>query len=309
MESKIERGAPVTEWIRLLAEKEIEYSIDCPLASYNTFRIGGVASLALFPKTKEQLISAVELVARDGGKYAVVGKGSNLLFPDGRYQGTVVFTSRVRELSLEGDTVVSSAGVSLSALASHAARAGLSGLEFAAGIPGTVGGAVLMNAGAFGGEMAQVTVSSEYWDAENARCGCFEGEEQCFGTRTSVYATHPKLTVLSATFRLQKGDSEDIRARMEEYRERRCATQPLDFPNAGSIFKHPKGYFAGKLIEDCGLKGMRVGDAEVSLKHAGFIVNRGNATSEDVKRLIETVRERVMQRYGIALECELRFLE
>ena len=309
MEIRVRGGVPVTELIGLLEEKEIEYRVDCPLTSYNTFRIGGIASLAVFPKTREQLIYALEAVTRSGAKYAVVGKGSNLLFPDGKYQGVVLFTSQVRELSFEGDRVVASAGVSLSALASQAAREGLAGLEFAAGIPGTVGGAVLMNAGAFGGEMSQVTLFSEYWDAKTASSGRFEREEQRFGTRTSVYATRPELTVLSATLQLQKGEKESIRARMEDYRVRRSATQPLNFPNAGSIFKHPKGFFAGKLIEDCGLKGTRVGDAEISLKHAGFIVNRGNATAEDVKRLILTVQERVMQRYGVSLECELRFLE
>lgn len=299
----------MTERIRLLEERGIEFRTDLELKPYSTLRIGGSVALAVFPKTREQLIGALEIVSREGGRYAVVGKGSNLLFPDGVYQGTFIFTSRATSVSFCGDTVTALSGVALPTLASRAARASLSGLEFASGIPGTVGGAVLMNAGAFGGEMAQVTVSSEYWDAQAARCGRFEGAEQKFGVRTSVYAGQPRYTVLSATLRLRKGDPTEIRARMEEYRKRRCATQPLELANAGSIFKHPQGHFAGKLIEECGLKGTRVGDAEVSEKHAGFIVNRGQATAADVKALISLIQEQVMHRFGVFLETELRILE
>lgn len=302
-------GEAMTDLFGSLEREEIACEANCALSPRGSFHIGGTAELAVFPQNRKQLIRTLALTRDSGISYAVVGKGSNLLYPDGEYKGAVIFTDGVREMHLRGTEITASAGVPLSVVARHARDAGLSGAEFAAGIPGTVGGAVFMNAGAFGGCMAQIVPCSEFWDARNGLCGRFEGEAQRFSVRSSVYALEPCYTVLGAVLRLREGSREEITARMEDYRRRRSATQPLELPNAGSIFRHPPGHFAGKLIEDCGLKGTCVGGAAVSEKHAGFIVNRGGATANDVLTLIERIREIVLQQTGIYLECELRRLD
>ena len=236
----------------------------------------------------------------------MVGNGSNLLFPDGVYTGLMIFTRNLRAAELTGDTVTAEAGVPLPALAVEALRAGLSGLEFAQGIPGTVGGGVFMNAGAFGGCMADVTAWSEWYDCESGETGRFEGDSQRFGIRTSIYEREKRYILLGAGLKLRADDPNAIRARMEDFRDRRRRTQPIELPSAGSIFRHPLGAYAGRLIEDCGLKGTRIGGAEVSAKHAGFIVNMGGATAGDVVDLIALIRERVERQTGYRLECEIR---
>ncbi len=299
----------MTEWIRALEQAGLACRAHCALAPRGTFRIGGTAALAVFPQSREQLLRALCLLRDAGERYAVVGRGSNLLYPDGEYPGTVVFTGGVCGLELHGTECVAEAGASLPSLALRARDAGLSGLEFACGIPGTLGGAVLMNAGAFGGCMAQVVLRSEYWDAAAGRCGSFAGAAQEFAVRSSIYAQQSRYTVLSAVLRLRQGSRSEIAARMEDCRRRRAATQPQGLPNAGSIFRHPPGQYAGRLIEECGLKGVCVGGAAVSERHAGFIVNRGGATARDVLALIDLIRECVLRRTGIRLECELRRLD
>lgn len=299
----------MTQLCRQLEQEGISAAEHYPLAGCSTFRIGGAAALAVFPRSREQLLRTLVLISDRGCAYRVIGNGSNMLFPDGEYPGAVVFTGEYRELTCTENEITASAGVPLSALARLARDRSLSGAEFAAGIPGTVGGAVFMNAGAFGCSMEQITVWSDYWDAEHVACGRLTGSEQCFSTRSSIYTERPYHTVLSAGFHLQKGNIEDIRLRMADFRARRNASQPQDCPNAGSIFRHPPGHFAGQLIEECGLKGVSVGGAEVSRKHAGFIVNRGGATERDVRALIALIRERVLQETGIMLECEIRTLD
>ena len=288
------------------AENGIPTEENCPLAPLSSFRIGGIARLALFPQTRAQLLTCLDLARREEIPFEVVGNGSNLLFPDGIYTGLMIFTRNLRATEWAGNTVTVTAGVPLPALAGETLRAGLSGLEFAQGIPGTVGGGVFMNAGAFGGCMADVTEWSEWYDCETGETGCFVGAEQGFGTRTSIYERDKRYVLLGAGLRLREDDPGAIRARMEEFRERRRRTQPIDLPSAGSIFRHPPGAFAGKLIEDCGLKGTRIGGAEVSHKHAGFIVNMGGATARDVAELIALIRERVERETGYRLECEVR---
>jgi UDP-N-acetylmuramate dehydrogenase len=196
----------------------------------------------------------------------------------------------------------------LSSVANAARDASLTGAEFLYGIPGTVGGAVYMNAGAFGGCMEQICTASEYFDCDSGAVVTLSGAAQAFANRESIYPSHPTWAILGATLALRKGDKTLIAATMADFLERRRATQPLNDPNAGSVFKRPVGHFAGKLIEDCGLKGTRIGGAEVSQLHAGFIVNVGGATAEDVRRLTETVKETVLQQTGVELECEIRFL-
>ncbi len=280
----------------------------CGIKNKNSFHIGGSVSLAVFPTDAEQLIAALVCLRDAAADYTVVGKGSNLLFPDGEYAHTVVFTEGCRGLQQEDARFTADAGLSLAVLSKKALEGGLSGVEFAAGIPGTVGGAVVMNAGAFGGCMADATVWTEYWDKEKGECRRLYGEEQSFGTRSSVFQSNPAYTVLRCGIELRADDPQAIAERMEDFRRRRAERQPLQYPSAGSVFRHPVGHFAGKLIEDCGLKGTRIGGAEVSTLHAGFIVNRGGATERDVLTLIELIRSRVLKETGIRLECELRRL-
>jgi len=220
----------------------------------------------------------------------------------------LILTGGLSRLTVEGQTIRAEAGVSLAVLAAAAATAGLSGLEFAHGIPGTLGGALVMNAGAYGGCMSDVCVSSSYFNMETGKIETVTGDAHAFGYRASIYMTHPEYVVLGAEIALHDDDPALIRERMEDLKQRRRSSQPLELPSAGSVFKRPVGHFAGKLIEDCGLKGLTVGGAEVSKKHAGFIVNRGGATAKDVRCLVEKIQETVLQRYGVELECEIRFL-
>jgi UDP-N-acetylmuramate dehydrogenase len=201
-----------------------------------------------------------------------------------------------------------SAGTPLLTVAIAARDAALSGVEFAYGIPGTAGGAVLMNAGAFGGCMAQVCTATECYHIGTGQVQRIAGDAQRFGYRTSLFSQHPELVILGTTLTLTPERRETIEGRMQAYLQRRKETQPLEFPSAGSTFKRPDGFYVGKLIEDCGLKGVCVGGAQVSEKHAGFIVNRGGATAGDVKALVEQIRTCVQSRFGVELECEIRFL-
>lgn len=285
-----------------------ELKMDYPLSKCSTFRIGGAADIALFPHSRQELCQTLSFLQKQEIPTLVIGRGSNVVFADEGYRGAVVFTGKIREVKTEDNVIVADAGVLLSALANTARENGLSGLEFAFGIPGTLGGAVYMNAGAYGGSMSDVCIDSEYYDLQTGLFGRLSRGEQGFGYRTSAYQEHPERVILGATLHLQKGDAQKISQTMQTYIDKRRATQPLDMPNVGSIFKRPEGHFAGKLIEDCGLKGLTVGGAQVSAKHAGFIVNIGDATCKDVKNLIEQIQTTVLQKTGVELECEIRFL-
>ncbi len=291
-----------------LACRGIAYELNCPLARYSTFRIGGRAELAVFTHTRAALIDALRLLSDAAVPCVVIGRGSNVVFPDGGLCGAVVFVHSQGNIEIESTTVRADAGVSLSAIALAARDAVLTGAEFAYGIPGTLGGAVCMNAGAYGGCMADICVTSDYYDRESGEIGSFCGEEQAFGYRTSIYSVSDRYVVLGATLALREGNRALIGEAMASFTERRKSTQPLELPSAGSVFKRPVGHFAGKLIEDCGLKGLRVGGAQVSEKHAGFIVNRGGATAADVKSLVAEIQRTVLERTDVALECEIKFL-
>ena len=291
-----------------MQELGIDWEQNCPLSRHSSFRIGGAADIALFPQSTDALCQALTLLREQEIPTLVIGNGSNVVFSDEGYRGAVVFTGKCRKIQIDGDVVIADAGVLLSTLASAVRDESLSGLEFAFGIPGTLGGAIYMNAGAYGGSMSDVCVSSEYYDLQTSQIGRLLYGEQGFDYRKSIYQNHPERIILGATLKLQKEEREKISQVMHTHWEKRRATQPLELPNAGSTFKRPEGHFAGKLIEDCGLKGLTVGGAQVSTKHAGFIVNVGGATSEDVKRLIEQIQATVLQQTGIELECEIRFL-
>ena len=286
----------------------IEWELNCPLSKHSTLRIGGGADIALFPHSTEELCRALAFLRARDIPTLVIGNGSNVVFSDEGYRGAVVFTGKCREIKIEENILFADAGVPLSALSSAARDEGLSGLEFAFGIPGTLGGAIYMNAGAYGGSMSDVCINSSYYDIQTGEVKSLFEDAQAFGYRKSIYQHHPERIILRATLKLQKGDRRQISETMRTYWEKRRNSQPMDLPNAGSTFKRPEGHFAGKLIEDCGLKGLTVGGAQVSEKHAGFIVNVGGATCEDVKRLIERIKTTVLQKMGVELECEIRFL-
>lgn len=292
----------------LLKQRNILLVRDCPIARYSTFRIGGTARLAVFPKSRVQLTETLLSVGESGARYAVVGRGSNLLFPD-EFDGVLIFTASANDVTEEGNCLEASAGASLSAIAARARNLSLGGMEFAAGIPGTLGGAVCMNAGAFRSCMAQVVRWVDCWNMDTMRVEHFGEGQHGFDYRSSVYGSSKNLTVLAAGLALFPRVQAEIDALMEDYRRRRKASQPLEYPNAGSIFKNPEGDAAGRLIEACGLKGMRVGGACVSEKHANFIVNTGGASRRDVLELIDLIRVRVSAQTGVALVCELQDLE
>lgn len=289
-----------------LQKKGIEYAENFELKTASTFRIGGLCALALFPDTAEKLAATVRMLDGADIPLFVLGKCSNTLFSDKRIQKALVFTSRCDGVSINGNRVSAEAGAGLGRLAALAAQASLGGLEFASGIPGSVGGAMYMNAGAYGSCMADVAVSSRAYDRER-------GEEICifehgFEYRKSVYSYRP-LVCLEAQLCLHGAEAQTVREEMHRLCEERRKKQPLSYPSAGSYFKRPEGDFAGRLIEECGLKGARVGGAEVSQKHAGFIVNADNASFSDVMRLEELVVNTVYKKFGVKLEREVKVID
>lgn len=286
----------------------ISYKTELPLSEHSTFRIGGNASLAVMPESCEAMIYAVKLAKESGEKYTVIGNGSNILFSDKGYDGVIILTEKFNRFSVKENKISAGCGVSFTRLAVIAKDSYLTGLEFAYGIPGTVGGAVYMNAGAYGGETKDVLSSAIVYNAADGSVREYKNSECGFDYRTSVFAKNTALTVLSADFILKSGNQSEIVDKMSELMSKRKEKQPLEYPNAGSTFKRPEGYFAGKLIEDSGLKGYRIGGAEISTKHAGFVVNVGGATADDVLRLIEHTKETVLRNFGVTLECEIKYV-
>ena len=280
------------------------------MSRHTSFRIGGPARRMAYPGDRKTLVQLLTLARDAGARPLVIGRGTNLLVSDDGLDRLVIETSSAMnglELAGEG-VIVADAGVSLTRLAEFACRNGLTGLEFAHGIPGSLGGAVCMNAGAYGGEMKQVLRSVTAFVPEKG-VRRLEAEELKLGYRHSLFTEHPDAVVLGAEILLTPGQETEIRARMNELLQRRKTSQPLEFPSAGSTFKRPVGGYAGTMIDQCGLKGLRVGGAEVSEKHAGFVINRGGATCADVLGVIKAVQERVFERFGIQLEPEVRIIQ
>lgn len=277
-----------------------------PMSRHTTFRIGGPAKYYARPKTKEQLARTAMLCAGEKVPWYVVGHGSNLLAGDQGYDGVILSTEGLSQCRAEGNEIKAEAGVLLSRAAREAARLSLTGLEFAAGIPGTVGGAVVMNAGAYGSEIKDVLVWASVLDTDG-KILTLEARDLGLGYRTSRVPSSGYV-VLEAGFKLTEGDQEAVLARMEELAAKRREKQPLDYPSAGSTFKRPAGHFAGKLIEDAGLRGFQVGGAQVSEKHCGFVINREDATAGDVLELCREVRRRVREHSGVELELEVKLL-
>ncbi|MDD3346495.1 UDP-N-acetylmuramate dehydrogenase [Oscillibacter sp.] len=290
---------------------DVTVACDEPMSRHTSFRIGGPARRMAFPKNGEQLVLLRAIGQRCGGRPLVIGNGTNLLSPDEGVDRLVIETSAAFQEITEGETpaaVTAAAGASLARLADFACRRGLGGLEFAHGIPGTVGGGVCMNAGAYGGEMKQVLQSAVVlFPEEGVRTLSCDALDLSY--RHSLLTDRPDAVVLRATFQLTVGDATKIRENMRDLMARRKASQPLEWPSAGSTFKRPTGHFAGTLIDQCGLKGLQVGGAQVSEKHAGFLINRGGATCADVTALIEAVQARVFAQTGVRLEPEVRIIQ
>lgn len=279
--------------------------LDEPMKNHTTFRIGGPADCLVTPETIEELEQVLAIVNASKTPFFILGNGSNLLVGDNGIEGVVIkIFQNLNQFTIEGNQIKAQAGVLLSKLGVAAKEASLTGFEFAAGIPGTLGGAVVMNAGAYGGEMKDIIKNVQVMDY-NGNIKELSCEEMDFSYRHSVIGEKPYI-VIGATIELQKGNQTDIVAKMEELALARRTKQPLEFPSAGSTFKRPEGYFAGKLIQDANLRGYCVGDAQVSEKHCGFVINKGSATAKDVLQLIEDVQEKVQKEFGVQLEPEVR---
>lgn len=281
---------------------------DISLAECTTFRIGGPAKYGVYPQTAEQLCAAAELCRSSKMRYYVVGNGSNLLFSDRGFDGAVIFTGALKQLSAESDRLIADCGVPLTQAAVAAQRAQLGGMEFAYGIPGSVGGAVFMNAGAYDGEMKDIVESVLFYDTVSQKTVLYQREACGFDYRRSVFQEKEGV-ILQTSLKLKKGEEAAIRSRMEELMSRRRTKQPLEYPSAGSVFKRYPGFYTAKLIDEAGLKGLTVGGAQVSEKHAGFIVNRGGATAADVLTLIEAIQKKIRGIHGIEIACEIRYVE
>ena len=284
----------------------ISFKLNEPMSAHTSFKIGGPASVFLLPKNENELIALIKELKSLSFPYFVIGKGSNLLVSDKGINSAVVCLNEMQKITVKENLITAEAGASLSAVCIAAKNAGLSGLEFAFGIPGGVGGALFMNAGAYGGEMSQVVINAEYIDSDGNK-GDIPLSEMALGYRTSIFKTSNKI-ITGVTFCLKPDNSDEIFARMEDFMSRRKAKQPLEYPSAGSTFKRPAGHFAGSLIEQNGLKGKAVGGAMVSEKHAGFVINYNGATAEDVKSLMLYVNQTVKKSTGVSLEPEVIFV-
>lgn len=280
---------------------------DEPMKIHTTFRVGGPASYFVTPETEEEVAKVIEVCTQENVPYYIVGNGSNLLVGDKGFRGAIIqLYKSMGTFQVEGNQITAQAGCSLAQIANAALDAALTGFEFAAGIPGTLGGAVVMNAGAYGGEMKDVLTSVRVMTEEDEIME-LPAEELGLGYRTSIIP-EKRYIVLGAVISLTEGKKEEIKAQMDDLRQKRVSKQPLEYPSAGSTFKRPEGYFAGKLIEDAGLRGFQVGGAQVSEKHCGFVINRDHATAADIMELMRQVQIRVKENSGVDLEPEVKRL-
>ena len=295
LDRKITDYLPELKWLR-----------DEPLAKHTSFRIGGPAKRMAFPKTAEELIVLDGFARELGVRTIVLGNGTNVLFPDEGIDAAVIATGEMARIERDGETLTADAGVSLARLAAVAWQEGLTGLEFAHGIPGSLGGGVVMNAGAYDGSLSDVLSEVTALFPDGVRT--IPAEDLQLSYRHSLFTEQPDAVALRAKVRLRTGERDAIKARMDELMARRKASQPLEYPSAGSTFKRPAGHFAGRLIENAGLKGASVGGAQVSPKHAGFVINTGGATCADVLGLIATIQKTVYDAAGVMLEPEVRII-
>lgn len=280
-----------------------------PMKNHTSFKIGGPARLFICPRDFEALKYTLDCAKKRDVRTYILGRGTNVLFCDCGFSGAVISLSEMSSIKIEGESIFCGAGASFTAVSRAATDASLSGLAFAYGIPGSVGGAVYMNAGAYNGEVSCVLSGSTYYDRCTGETSSISLEEHDFSYRHSSYMVHPERVIISAEFKLLCGDKEEIKREADSYMERRKEKQPLEYPSAGSVFKRYPGRYTAQMIDEVGLKGFSVGGACVSEKHAGFIVNKGGATCDDVLSLIKIVKEKIFKVYGIEIETEIIYIE
>jgi len=275
-----------------------------PLKNHTTFKIGGNAKAVIVPESVDELINIIKGLNNE--KYVLLGNGSNVLAPDEGLDCYIIKTSKVNHVTVNGNKVFSECGATLPKIANCALEKSLTGFEFASGIPGTIGGGIVMNAGAYGGELSQVIEKTTYCDKQGNLFEITNSEHE-FSYRHSFFSDKDFI-ILSSTITLNSGDKAEIEEKMKELNKKRADKQPLNFPSAGSAFKRPTGFFAAKLIDDSGLRGVKIGGAQVSEKHCGFIVNVGDATADDVKKLIRLCQKTVFEKFGVNIEPEIKIL-
>ena len=285
---------------------EDNIKIDEKLSGYVNFKVGGPADILLIPDSKEQIKKSICICKENNIPVYVIGNGSNILVRDGGFRGVVISLKGVHNVTVNDERIEAECGAMLKEVSDKAMENSLTGFEFACGIPGTIGGAVFMNAGAYDGEIAHVIESAEVID-ENCNVITLTNEELDFGYRSSL-VMKKGYTVLSAVFKLKKGQVKTIKDLVDDLTNKRESKQPLEYPSAGSTFKRPTGYFAGKLIQDAGLKGYSIGGAAVSEKHSGFVINKGNATAKDITDLIKHIQDEVKKQFGVDLHTEVRII-
>ena len=284
-----------------------KYEENVSLAKHTTYRVGGNAKIFVYPKNKEKLINLLNFLKNNKIKYKILGNGSNTLFSDKEYDGVIIKLDCFDNIKYFRNTVTAEAGVNLIKLSNQTVRKGLAGLEFATGIPGTVGGAIYMNAGAYKSDMGYITKSAKVL-TPNLEVIVMTNKELNFHYRSSFLQKNKDYICLEATFELRKNDKNLLLEIVEDRKKRRIESQPLEYPSAGSVFRNPENLFAGKLIEDLGYKGYSIGGAKVSEKHANFIINYNNATSSDIKELIEFIKKEVKEKYNVELKVEQEFV-
>lgn len=293
---------------KLCRDIGVKYSLNQPLAPHTTMKIGGCCDILVNADSESALCSIIGLCKAQGIPYFVLGRGSNVLVSGEGYRGCIILMGAdFSRVEVNDDVITALAGASLKSVCMAALENGLSGLEFAYGIPGSVGGALYMNAGAYGGEMKDIVQSCRYID-EDGELREITADKLEFSYRHSFFSGK-SCVIVSVTMRLKKGDKSAIKARMDELLQSRRDKQPLEFPSCGSTFKRPEGYFAAALIEECGLKGFSIGGAQVSEKHSGFVINRGGASFEDIMALVRHIQTVVMEKKGVKLECEMLILK
>lgn len=289
-----------------LIDHNIPFTGDKNASEFTTFRIGGPC-FAVYPKTETAMTGTVDFCVDNGIKYCVLGCGSNVLIPDAGFDGAVILTQFLKGVSVKDGVITAGCGATLVSVCRAALKHGLTGMEFAYGIPGSVGGAVFMNAGAYGGEMKDAVSSVRAYSVKERKTVTLRGDECDFGYRTSVFE-NGDMIILSAELKLGSGEKDEIKAKMDDLLGRRKAKQPLNYPSAGSAFKRYPGRYTGQMIEEAGLKGFSIGGAQVSEKHAGFIINKGGATAQDVIDLTEYIKKVIREREGVDIETEIRII-
>ncbi len=288
-------------------EDAVAICLNEPMSRHTSFKVGGNADLYLVPNNRQSLIALCRMLRDNKIRTYYLGNGSNVIFDDDGFRGAVVCMSKLNSIELGESEITAEAGATLASLAKTARDYSLTGLEFSYGIPGSVGGAVTMNAGAYGGEISFVLKESTYLDLSDGSIHTIPLSEHAYGYRDSVYK-HNDFVILSACFTLQKGEREQISETMNDFMNRRVTKQPLEYPSAGSVFKRYPGRFTGQMIDEAGLKGYTIGGARVSDKHAGFIINVGSATTKDILELIEYIKSVIFKKFGCKLECEVIYV-